>query len=269
MQKILFATAALLALQTTRAQVLVSPPGSSQNTTLRRDTVNPGPSVLKEGKIIYERKVNLHRRITDESMKSMVPEFNTSKTELDFSADESIYRNIKEEEDIRNTAGEDGNRPFIRIGGGADDQTYKNYTTERITELKELGPKKYIIEDTLHKQSWKLEGETRTIKGYPCRKATTKDREGKGVIAWYTENIQAPAGPEIFGGLPGLILELSSNDAEIVFTPLDIITKDFDKKIVKKPTDGKKISLKEYRQMMEEQFGANPGGRPTIRIIRN
>ncbi|MES1159348.1 MAG: GLPGLI family protein, partial [Bacteroidota bacterium] len=145
MQKILFAAFLLSSLQTIQAQT-------------------PAPPTLKEGRIIYERKVNLHRRLTDESMKSMVPEFNTSKVELDFSADESIYKNIKEEKDIRDEAGEEHNGNMVmHIGGGPDDQTYKNYTTDRITEQRELGPKKYLVEDTLHRQNWKLETESRTI----------------------------------------------------------------------------------------------------------
>src|SRR5258708_10666281 len=122
MQRMLFAALALSIGQTVHAQA----------------QANTAPPVSKEGKVIYERKVNLHRRLTDESMKSMVPEFNTSKTELDFSAGESIYKNIKEEEDIRDHAGEDNNRAIIRLGGG-DDQVYKNYTLEKITEQRELG----------------------------------------------------------------------------------------------------------------------------------
>lgn len=251
MQKILLAAFLLPALQTIRAQTL-------------------SLQTIKEGKVIYERKVNLHRRLTDESMKPMVPEFNTSSAELDFSADESIYKNLKEEKDIRDEAGQENNGNLVmRVGSGQGDQTYKNYATGRITEQRELGPKKYLIEDTLQKQDWKLETETRTIKGYTCKKATTKGRDGGDIIAWYAEDIQASSGPESFGNLPGLILELNINNAEIVFTTLDIVTKDFDKKIVKAPSDGKKISRAAFRKMMEDQFGANPGGGPTIRIIRN
>jgi GLPGLI family protein len=259
MQKFLLAALLLPALQI--AQVQAQAPAGQPAA---------GPSALKEGKIIYEKKVNLHRRLTDESMKTMVPEFNTSKSELDFSADESIYKNIKEDEDIRDKAGQENNGNLVmRFGGGADDQTYKNYTTERTTQQKELGPKKYLIEDSLKKQNWKLEEGTKAIKGYTCKKATTKGRDGSGIIAWYAEDIQSSTGPEIFGGLPGLILELNLNDAEILFTTLDIVTKDFDKKIVAAPTNGKKITRKEFDKMMEDQFGVKPGGGTTIRIIRN
>ena len=62
---------------------------------------------LKEGKIIYERKVNMHKRLTgeQESMRNMVPEFSTFKTQLVFSENESIFKQIEQEEDIRDQAG--------------------------------------------------------------------------------------------------------------------------------------------------------------------
>jgi GLPGLI family protein len=247
----------------------------SEGVRAQAPAISPAPAMtpagpIKEGKIVYERKVNLHRRLTDESMKSMIPEFNSSKVELDFSADESIYKNIKEEEDIRDQAGQDHGGMMIKFSGGSgNDQTYKNYSTDMTTQQRELGPKIYLIDDTLRRQSWKLEEETKTIKGYACKKATTRNRDGKDVIAWYAEDIQSPTGPDLFGGLPGLILELNINDAEIMFSTLDIVSKGFDKAIVKAPKDGKKITRKEFDKMMEEQFGGKPGGGATIRIIRN
>lgn len=266
MQKILIAAFLSSALLPIAKGVQAQAPAVSQPAA----TTASGP--IKEGKIIYERKINMHRRLTDESMKSMIPEFNTSKTELDFSADESIYKNIKEDEDIRDKAGDDnGGRVIMKFGGGSDDQTYKNYSTDVITQQRELGPKKYLIADTLKRQNWKLEEETRTIKGYTCKKATTRNKEGKDVIAWYAEDIQSSAGPDLFGGLPGMILELNINDSEMLYSTLDIVSKGFDKAIVKAPTDGKKITRKEFDKMLEEQFGfkSDGGGGMKIQIIRN
>jgi len=223
---------------------------------------------VKEGMIIYKRKVDLHRRITDESMKTMMPHFDSSKLQLIFSGNESIFKKLPEEKDIRDNAGDDGNRIVINMGG-PENETYKDFAMEKIIELRELGPKKYIIEDTLHKQNWKMEDETKMINGYNCKKATTKNRENKDVIAWYSEDIQCPSGPEQFGGLPGMILELNINDAEMVFSAIDIQIKDFDKKLVKAPSNGKKITRKEFQKMVDDQFGPNPGGGPVLRIYRN
>ena len=224
---------------------------------------------VADGKIVYERKANLHRRLgpEQESMKNMIPEFDVSKVELIFSGNESIFRRIQEEEDIRETAGESDRQVFrMRVGG--DNQLYKNYTTMKAFELTELGPKKYVIDDSVRITNWKLdESETKQIKGYACKKATGTYARGTAV-AWYTEQISCPSGPDNWGGLPGMILELNMNDGEIVFAATEVSDKG-DKKLVSAPTGGKKITRKEYQKMLEEQFGVSPnGGGPQIRIIR-
>jgi GLPGLI family protein len=234
-------------------------------------TLQASRAQTKEGRVVYQRKINLHMRLTDESMKNMVPEFDSAKTELFFSSDESLYRNIKEAEDIRDQAGEDHNGVIVRMKfGGGDDQTYKNYSLEKMTQQRELGPKKYIIEDSFPHQTWKLESDTQTIQGYLCKKATTTGQQGSPIVAWYSEDLQSPSGPEVYGGLPGLILLLNNNNGEMVFLALEVDTKGLDKKLVQAPGDGKKITRAAFRKMMDDQFGADAGGgKPTIRIIRN
>ena len=226
---------------------------------------------VKEGKILYERKVNMHKRLTgeQESMRNMVPEFSTFKMQLLFNEKESIFKQLAEEQDIRDQAGGPTEERLI-IRNGGDNETYKNYGSGKSIELRELGPKKYIIEDSVRVFSWKLdESESRTIQGYTCKKATTKDLRGSEVIAWYTEQIACPSGPESFGGLPGMILELNINDGEIVFSPIEI-TNSADQKMVKAPSNGKKITRKEFQKMMEQEFGEGAGGGgPVIRIMRN
>jgi GLPGLI family protein len=59
---------------------------------------------------------------------------------------------------------------------------------------------------------WALVNDTMTIMGYPCFKATTKYR-GRNYTAWYTTEIPMSYGPLKFGGLPGLIINLSEEKA--------------------------------------------------------
>ena len=42
---------------------------------------------VKEGKLIFERKVNMHKMITDPEMRARIPEFRTDKFELLFNSD--------------------------------------------------------------------------------------------------------------------------------------------------------------------------------------
>jgi GLPGLI family protein len=56
---------------------------------------------------------------------------------------------------------------------------------------------------------WKEKSEIRTIANYKCHKAVGKICDSVYVVAFYTEDIPTSGGPEMFGGLPGMILELA------------------------------------------------------------
>lgn len=73
---------------------------------------------------------------------------------------------------------------------------------------------KYIIKKET-KRNWILENETKDINGFVCFKATAVKtvENSKGIfhypiIAWYCPQIPLSYGPNGYGGLPGLILEL-------------------------------------------------------------
>jgi hypothetical protein len=53
---------------------------------------------IKEGTVFYDQKINMHRNITDEQMKAMMPEFRTSKFQLEFSDSISVYKLVPEDE---------------------------------------------------------------------------------------------------------------------------------------------------------------------------
>ena len=71
--------------------------------------------------------------------------------------------------------------------------------------------------------TWSITGQKKTISGYETQLATCRFR-GRSYEAWFTPSIPISAGPNLFGGLPGLILELRSTDGEHHFT-LDALQK--------------------------------------------
>ena len=71
--------------------------------------------------------------------------------------------------------------------------------------------------------SWTITGSKKTISGYETQLATCVFR-GRSYEAWFTPSIPISAGPSLFGGLPGLILELRSVDGAHHFT-LDALQK--------------------------------------------
>ena len=77
----------------------------------------------------------------------------------------------------------------------------------RVGEVVEIEPVMY---------EWTITKETKEIDGYTCYKATSplftdgkKSEDSKlNVVAWFAPKIPVPYGPNGYGGLPGLILEL-------------------------------------------------------------
>ena len=218
---------------------------------------------LKEGKIVYEQKIDLHRRMQDEQMKAMVPQFRTSKFELNFADNQSMYKMQEVEPDITENS---GNGSIVMRFGGANTEYYKNFLTQKQVEKRELADKDYLIEDSLRHINWKLMNEIKTILGYHCKKASGKTERGSDVEAWYTEEIPVSSGPETFNGLPGMVMQVDINKEEFVITAVSL-DKSVDKRELKAPVKGKKITPEEFAAKQKELFGNQSG--PVMRIVNN
>ncbi|NML22224.1 GLPGLI family protein [Pseudoflavitalea sp. G-6-1-2] len=68
---------------------------------------------------------------------------------------------------------------------------------------------KGIYEDSLLKMRWQIQNETRNIAGFKCRKAIGTMLDSVVVVAFYCPEIVPQGGPEIFSGLPGMILGIA------------------------------------------------------------
>jgi len=85
----------------------------------------------KEGTVTYERKINAWKRITDEQMRSFIPEFQISKYILYFSDSLSMYKLSPDENAPEPFAGGEGGGGFRRgfNFGGGDGDLFKNFAT--------------------------------------------------------------------------------------------------------------------------------------------
>jgi GLPGLI family protein len=226
------------------------------------------------------------RMAVNDPMAQMMPKSRTDKFELTFGNNQSLWKHIDEDD---NTDEINGNGMQIRmVGPGQNDIVFHDFTAAKKVEQRDMMDKKFIVTDSIRKMNWKLTGETQTILGHLCQKAVAQ-RTGKrtqmtmdngkmerkeindttNIIAWFTPDIPVPAGPEVQGQLPGLILLLDMNDGRMVYKAIDLQTK-ADVATIKEPTKGKKVTpdefTKEREKMMEEMQKNNQGG--GNRIIR-
>ena len=263
MKKVFFVTAGLFSLAMLQAQV-------------------------KEGTVVYERKINMYRVIQDEQMRAMIPEFRTSKHMLLFSDSVSVYKAVPDDEAPDPFGGGGGGRVMIRMGGSDGGDLYKNLSQSKSVQTSELGGKNFLITDTIQQQPWKISAETKQILGYTCHKATRKLMQPVGmirrvvmgggggaqdtttqnrpqskevdVVAWYAENLISPVGPESYGQLPGVILQLDVDNAATVYTATEV-KKSVDAKELKEPKKGKVVTRPEFQKMMMEMMNSQgPGG---------
>lgn len=219
-----------------------------------------------EGIIAFQQKINLHRSAPnmDENMKAMIPEFRTSEYQLAFTAIASLYKEVEadEEETDRN-----GNvRMSMRKPKG---EVYYDLSAKKRIEVREMMDKKHRIEGEIKTTAWKITDESKMIHGLPCMKATFEDTSGRKrqLEAWFTPAIPYSIGPENYGGLPGMILEVSINDGEMIYAATKIDYKTPSKDDIAMPKGGTPISEEDYKKEMREMRKKWGGGNG--RIIRN
>jgi len=256
---------------------------------------------MKEGKISYERKINMHRNLPDPQMKSMVPEFRTDKFELIFNESVSLFRSVVDDE---------APDPFANAGGGGGGgmrmsfrmptaNTYTDLAKQMQYEERAFFEKEFLIIDSLKQHKWKLSEETKTIAKQLCKKATTmvtapqvrmRISMGGGnntdttantprapketeLVVWYAENIPVSFGPDNYSGLPGVIMEIDQDNGANVTTAVEVSAK-YPKKELVAPTKGDKMNRAQFQENMQKlmqdmQRGGGGMGGMRIRVGGN
>ncbi len=249
---------------------------------------------IKEGKILYERTMQLQIRINDDNpaFQNMIPKERKDKFELLFTQGKSLWQPVEDDgQGDETTFGEGSGMRMVFRMPGSEDITFHNITDGKKVEQRELGGKSYIIADSIRKMSWKVTGETKVILGHNCMKATSQrmqesfrmtmdNGEAKrekvmdtlNIVAWFTNEIPGSFGPEMYQGqLPGTILEIDVNNGRNSFKAIEITPK-VDIAKVKEPSKGKKTTTEEFAKEREKlmQDMMKNGGGPGMRVnIRN
>ena len=109
---------------------------------------------------------------------------------------------------------------------------YYDQSNKKITELKQLEKGMLLITNWDADFQWTIHDETKEINGYTVQKATGLSHNTKGrgqwdlgdVIAWFTTEIPIASGPEMYYGLPGLVIKLEFSKKPFTICTLKEIT---------------------------------------------
>ena len=87
----------------------------------------------------------------------------------------------------------------------------KSATDNKFYYYDKVGTERFCYEEDIPQLNWAVGDSTRTILGYECFLASA-DYHGRKWIVWFSPEIPVAAGPWKLQGVPGLILEASTED---------------------------------------------------------
>lgn len=182
----------------------------ASNHIIAQDKNVSTPPITFKGKITFERKNNVHKQMEDmmkgnpgsnamfDNMKKNIPKYKTDIFELYFNETQSLYKPAPN--------GISESKMMMGAMPAERNIVFNDYEHTKLTAEKKIFEKTYLIQDSFRKWNWKITEEFRKIAGFNCRRAETVINDSLYIIAFYTDGILAPGGPESFNGLPGMIL---------------------------------------------------------------
>jgi len=202
----------------------------------------------------YENEKNTEAQ--NEALEIM-HESQTVNSYLVFNKDISVYY-VEEKTDTPNWENTDGvisitpsGINFSWIWAGGDALSYNDFSSDfHISQSKTLGKPIRLVKK---KKKWILKDEAKVIDGYKCKLAIIEKLNGKVLKAWYSTEIQVKHGPRDYFGLPGLIVKIE--DVILTWTMTSIDFESEEANMIEEPTEGKLVTMEEYRKLAGNPFG--------------
>lgn len=217
----------------------------------------------KSGHVVYQTTKKLEIKLEGDlaHLADQLPKEKKSDNELLFNEDASIYRFIakkQEDEAVKEAAG----ATIVFKTSNPEEYVYSDLKTKINTAQREFMSRQFLIESNTDTAQWKLTGNQKVILDLNCLEAELVGGSKK-INAWFAPTIPVSTGPDGYTGLPGLILALDIENGKTVITAQSVDFRDVNDNEITKPKNGKKVTLKEYNQIVEEkmkEMRENQGG---------
>jgi len=213
------------------------------------------------GVIQYEETIKLDMEEMKEKLKGlpqsmldMIPKSQSLKKELLFDSNSTVYRNVNDSspEDL-DMESNDGAVVIKIQQDDTEEILFTSFKEKKVVHQQGIMGKSFVVEQDLKKHAWKLTNEKIKYLDYECQKATIED-EDQFVVAWYTTQIPTQIGPSSFNGLPGAILLISIDDGKYEIKATEVDLKSLDYTAITPPSEGKKVTQKEFDKINEEKM---------------
>ncbi len=214
---------------------------------------------INRGKIEFEKRENLHKNIEtmsgdDEqgedifvsSMKKTMPQFSIAYFDLYFDESHTLYKPGREATDQK--------IPEWIQSPANSNVVYTDMAKQQLTVQKSLYGTAMLLQDTARHIDWRITSDMRTIAGFECRKAVGRIMDSVYVIAFYTDQIITPGGPESFSGLPGMILGIAIPRINTTWFATKLVLAPVTAADLTAPAKGKKFTAADFQKKLNESM---------------
>lgn len=211
----------------------------------------PVAVAAQEGTVLYEQTTKMDFKLPPEMehMRAQIPSSQTTNKLLFYNEAAALMKNgPKEETDDTEVSG----TTFRFRMQAPDNETFTGFEDGQVVRKQDFMGRTFLITDESEPLAWKMTGEQSEFLGHLCLKAVAM-RDTVAVEAWFTPEIPVPAGPEGYGGLPGLILVLTEDEGRVSYVAKEI-TPTVPAGIIQPPSEGRKVTRAEFRAIVEEKM---------------
>jgi GLPGLI family protein len=201
---------------------------------------------ITSGKITFERKTNLYKKMKGDNVKNWIKEADKIKVdyfELYFNDTCSAFK--PQESELKENFGWATQKNTV----------YQNFNTAQRYTIKDMWGEQIYLRDSLRPRVWHITESSRKIAGYNCRKAVWRANDSTRIYAWFSYDLSTSTGPESFYGLPGVILGLATEDGGVVYFAKKVEFIKAEAVQMIPPKKKKVFTLSELKADMEKRFG--------------
>ncbi|MBL4675506.1 MAG: GLPGLI family protein [Mucilaginibacter sp.] len=216
---------------------------------------------IRSGTIEYKKTVNVYaiiqRSINKENETLLRPAFETYKQQykqfkelkstLTFAENKTLFTPISVNTNITSYFDD----PQISMQNNI---VFSDLNDQQIISKRKVFDATYLLKDSLRTIRWKFTDEVRDIMGYPCHRANGLTTDSIYVVAFYTDKIPVSGGPESFGGLPGMILQLALPHENVSWIATKIEDRSIPEHSISSPTGGTSVKYQELIDKLREVF---------------
>jgi GLPGLI family protein len=207
-------------------------------------------SQVTNAKIVFERKTNLEKMFKDnprvkpflkEGVKYKIENFN-----LYINDSCSVFLPIESDEP------EQGFMKYLT----SHNKVYQNFNQDNKLVIMDMWGQETYLQDSISVRQWKVTESKRKIGGYLCTKAIWEMDDSTRIYAWFSPDIVLSTGPEGFGGLPGTILGLATENGTIIYFAKEVVVEQAPEGILTASTKGKDVyTVAELKKLLTEKMG--------------